>query len=422
MGVCLSYFSRHKQERLAGLLMNTPILKMKAFRLHVIFSFVLIGLLAHHGSAKEAPPAKGQTSGRLGEVPLTDKDIQGEMKKHLGVRYKRAGQSEKGFDCSGFVKTVYDEIFGVDLPHQSSQQATVPELVDVTRDSLKTGDLIFFSTAGKKKGVTHVGIYLSDGKFIHSARKKGVVVSELEAPYWTSKIVSAKRLRERAFPERTETTETALGLAISFNEQHTLSLSYEEIELPSLARSLYLNDNEHLIPHKGDLLPSMTDDLERGLALRAYPQMGMGPGSWETAGGHGRHLRLSGDLTPSEGFSITPSLSYTQYNNDTDSAGEVATHQVSLGLSFDLFSSADGWSLSTGLEVPIGRYSSDDPDEEPDGRLVDFSLVYQQQLSDRFRMDISGGKLIHFLSGPGDTSSRTDTEDQHLSLMFRFSY
>jgi hypothetical protein len=344
------------------------------------------------------------------------------MRKHLGVRYKTAGQSEKGFDCSGFVKTVYDEIFGVDLPHQSSQQARVPELVDVTTDSLETGDLIFFSTAGKRKAVTHVGIYLSDGKFIHSIRKKGVVVSELEAPYWTSKIVSAKRLRERAAPNRIETTEPALALAVSFDEQHTFSLRYEEIRLPSLADFLYLDDKKRLLPHEGDLLPSMTDDHEKGLALRTYPQMGMTPGSWETTDSHGRHLRLSGDLRPSEGFSITPSLSYTQYNNYKDSAGEVASHQVSLGLSFDLFSSADGWSLSTGLEVPIGRYSSDPLDEEPDDRFVDFSLVYQQQLSDRFQIDISGGKLIHFLSGPGDSSSRTDTEDQHLSLMFRFSY
>jgi len=401
--------------------MNTLILNLTAFRFHVILIFALMGLLVHHASAKEAPQ-EDHTSERRGEVRLTDKDIQNEMRKHLGVRYKKAGLSENGFDCSGFVKTVYDEIFGVDLPHQSSQQARVPELVSVTRDSLKTGDLIFFSTAGKKKGVTHVGIYLSDGKFIHSISKKGVVVSELETPYWTSKIVSAKRLRERAFSDRIETTEPAIALAMSFDEQHTLSLRYEEIKLPSLAGSLYLNDKERLLPHEGDLLPSMTDEHERGLALRTYPQMGMTPGLWETTGGHGRHLRLSGDLRPTQRFSITPSVSYTQYNNNSDSAGEAATHQVSLGLSLDLFSSSDGWSLSTGLEVPIGRYSSDPTDDEPDGRFVDFSLVYQQQLSDRFRIDISGGDLIHFLSGLGDSSSRTDTEDQHLSLMLRFSY
>jgi hypothetical protein len=421
MTVCLSYFGCDKQERLAGLPMNTPILKVAAFRLHVIFSFVLIGLLVHHASAKETP-AKNQTSDHLGDVPLTDKDIQDEMRKHLGVRYKKAGLSETGFDCSGFVKTVYDEIFGVDLPHQSSQQVRAPELVDVSRDSLKTGDLIFFSTAGKKSAVTHVGIYLSDGKFIHSIRKKGVVVSDLEAPYWTSKIVSAKRLRERAFPERIETRETALGLAMSFDEQQTVLLRHEQIKLPSLAGSLYLNDDERLLPHGGDLLPSITDDPERGLALRTYPQMGMTPGSWEMTGGYGSHLRLSGDLRPSEGFSITPSLSYTQYSNSSVSAGEVTTHQVALGLSFDLFSSSDGWSLSTGLEIPIGRYSSDHPGEEPDGGSVDFSLVYQQQLSDRFRLDISGDNLIHFLSGLGDSSSRSDTENHYLSLMLRFSY
>jgi hypothetical protein len=421
MGACLSYFSRDKKERLAGLPMNTPILKMTAFRLHVIFSFVLIGLLVHHASAKEAA-AKSQSSGRLAEVPLSDKDIQDEMKKHLGVRYKKAGESEKGFDCSGFVKTVYDEIFDVDLPHQSSQQARSPELVDVSRDSLETGDLIFFSTVGKKRAVTHVGIYLSDGKFIHSIRKKGVVVSDLEAPYWTTKIVSAKRLRERAFPERIETTETALSLAMSFDGQQTVSLRYEQIKLPSLAASLYLNDDERLLPHEGDLLPSITDDRDRGLALRTDPQMGMTPGSWEMTGGYGRQLRLSGDLRPSEGFSITPSLSYTQYDKGSFLAGEVPYHQVSLGLSFDLFSSSDSWSLSTGLEIPIGRYSSDHLDEDTDGRFVDFSLAYQQKLSDRFRIDISGDNLIHFLSGLGNSSSRSDTEDHHLSLMLRFSY
>jgi len=398
-----------------------PILKLTAYRLHVIFSFALIGLLAHHAHAKAAP-VNSQASGRVGEVPLTDKDIQDEMTKHLGVRYMKAGQSEQGFDCSGFVKTVYDEIFGVDLPHQSSQQARAPEFVDVPCDSLKTGDLIFFSTANKKKVVTHVGIYLSDGKFIHSARRKGVVVSDLETPYWTSKIVTAKRLKERASQARTETTETGLGLAMSFDEEHTLSLRYEEIRLPSLAASLYLNDNGRLPPREGDFLPSMEADRERGLVLGAYPQMGMAPGMWEMPGGYGRHLTLSGDMTPSEGFSISPSLSYTQYYDESVPAGEAAYHQVSMGLSFDLFSTADGWSLSTGLEMPIRSYAPGHLDREPDGRLVDFSLVYQQQLSERLRMDISGDSLVHFLSGLGDSSSRPAQEDHHLSLMLRFSY
>lgn len=402
--------------------MNGFILKITAFRFHVIFGFVLMGLLVHHASAKEVPSAKSPTSGRPVEVPLTDRDIQDEMTKHLGVRYKKAGQSEKGFDCSGFVKTVYDEIFGIDLPHQSSQQARAPEFVDVSRDSLKTGDLVFFSTTGKRKAITHVGVYLTDGKFIHSARTKGVIVSELDSPYWTPRIVSAKRLRERAFPDRIETNETALGLAMSFDEQHTLSLRYAEMKFPSLADSLSLNDHEGLLSHEGYLLPSMADDRERGLNLRTYPQMGMTPGSWETTGGYGRHLRLAGGLRPAEGFSITPSLSYTQYHNIGVSAEEEDYHQVSLGLSFGLFSSSDGWSLSTGLEMPIGTFSSDHLDEEPEGRFVDFSLAYQQQLSDRFRLDISGDNLFHFLSGLGDSSPRSDIEDHRFSLMLRFSY
>ena len=119
------------------------------------------------------------------------------MEKYLGVRYKRGGSTSKGFDCSGYVKQIYSEVFGVDLPHQSSQQNRSRLLTPVSRDELKTGDLVFFATGRNRKGINHVGIYLSDGKFIHSARTKGVVISNLEDPHWQVRLISARRLADR---------------------------------------------------------------------------------------------------------------------------------------------------------------------------------------------------------------------------------
>jgi murein DD-endopeptidase / murein LD-carboxypeptidase len=173
--------------------MNLSSLKTISLCLHVICGFALISLSFHHAFAKETT-TKRLASGSNDKAPHPDELIQADMKKYLGVPYRRAGASKKGFDCSGFVKVVYNEIFGVELPHQSSQQSLASELVGISLDSLRTGDLVFFSTSGKNKAVNHVGIYLSDGKFIHAARSKGVVVSELNQPYWRSKIVGARRL------------------------------------------------------------------------------------------------------------------------------------------------------------------------------------------------------------------------------------
>ena len=124
--------------------MNRSILKTVNLFLHVICGFALVALSFHHASAKE-PTTKRYDSPRSNPSPLTDEEIREEMKKYLGIRYKRAGASRKGFDCSGFVKVIYQEIFGVDLPHQSSEQSRCPDFENIPLDSLQTGDLVFFS-------------------------------------------------------------------------------------------------------------------------------------------------------------------------------------------------------------------------------------------------------------------------------------
>jgi len=119
--------------------------------------------------------------------------FQNKLDKYVGTPYIRGGITEKGFDCSGFVRQIYMEFFGIDLPHRSSSQSSLPFMQKVNKDELVTGDLIFFSTTGKNKRINHVGIYLSDGRFIHAA-KGGVTISSLDNTYWKARFFVAKRV------------------------------------------------------------------------------------------------------------------------------------------------------------------------------------------------------------------------------------
>jgi cell wall-associated NlpC family hydrolase len=107
------------------------------------------------------------------------------------IRYRRGGRApDTGFDCSGFVQYVFAQALGIDLPDNSVSQAEAG--LRVGRGELKTGDLVFFHTRGK--GISHVGIYLDNGRFIHSPSSgKRVRVDELGDPYWAHRFVGARR-------------------------------------------------------------------------------------------------------------------------------------------------------------------------------------------------------------------------------------
>jgi len=107
------------------------------------------------------------------------------------IRYRRGGNDPKtGFDCSGFVRYVYQHSLGAILPGSSATQFKAG--ASVARSDMKIGDLVFFRTHGKR--VSHVGIYLGDNRFIHSpSTGKRVSVSSLDEAYWARRFAGARR-------------------------------------------------------------------------------------------------------------------------------------------------------------------------------------------------------------------------------------
>ena len=123
----------------------------------------------------------------------------------IGVNYHRGGESpESGFDCSGFVRYVFRESLGHSLPRTAFDISRLGE--KITRDALEPGDLVFFNT--RKKGFSHVGIYLGDDRFVHSPASGGEVrVEDIRMNYWLKRFNGARRI---ASSEAHATNETTL--------------------------------------------------------------------------------------------------------------------------------------------------------------------------------------------------------------------
>ncbi|MEA1952889.1 MAG: NlpC/P60 family protein [Campylobacterota bacterium] len=127
---------------------------------------------------------------------LTDSDrkkLLDYAKYFKGGKYVWGGTTPQGFDCSGYVQYLYKK-HKINLPRTAWAQSRKGKNIEI--HSLQKGDLLFFLT-DKKRGipVTHVGIYLGNGEFIHAAsKKKGIIISPIYHGYYANKFVSAKRV------------------------------------------------------------------------------------------------------------------------------------------------------------------------------------------------------------------------------------
>ncbi|MHC0036462.1 C40 family peptidase [Pseudoneobacillus sp. C159] len=125
-----------------------------------------------------------------GETPVNYDQLVPIAKKFIGVPYAWGGTQPSGFDCSGYVTYVFDQL-NMKLPRISRDMAKVGS--SVKRADLRVGDLVFFNTYGND--ISHVGIYIGNNEFIHSQDGKGVSINLLNDPfYWGKKYVGATRV------------------------------------------------------------------------------------------------------------------------------------------------------------------------------------------------------------------------------------
>lgn len=129
-------------------------------------------LPATTGASGESPPSRNATAARLAT-------------RYLGAPYVWAGSSPSGFDCSGLVMYAFGKV-GVAIPHNAAQQFRLG--IPVDRDRLRPGDVVFFNQ------LRHNGIYLGDGRFVHSTKPGGVKIARLDDEWFRTRWVGARRL------------------------------------------------------------------------------------------------------------------------------------------------------------------------------------------------------------------------------------
>lgn len=132
--------------------------------------------------------AQAMASAASGEPPSVVRRALG----YLGSRYSYGGSGARGFDCSGFTAYIYRQ-HGIRLPHNSAAQYRVGK--PVSRSELRPGDLVFFRTRGNR--ISHVGIYMGNGKFVHASSARGRVrIDTLNSGYYHQRYVGARRVTQ----------------------------------------------------------------------------------------------------------------------------------------------------------------------------------------------------------------------------------
>lgn len=122
---------------------------------------------------------------------LNNIDLIEEIDDWYGTPYRYGGSSKNGIDCSAFSRTLFNDVFNAAIPRTAQEQY---DYVDhIKKSQLKQGDLVFFHTTGGGR-ITHVGVYLQNGKFVHASTSSGVMISDLDDYYWRRVYRAAGRL------------------------------------------------------------------------------------------------------------------------------------------------------------------------------------------------------------------------------------
>lgn len=159
---------------------------------------LLLATACSHQSAAPVSDALDQRgSDKQGRVATDNDPVRASPQRRLyqylnqwrGVPHRYGGLDRHGVDCSGLVYRAYKDLYGIDLPRTTKQQARRGRGVPAAE--LKAGDLVFFKTGLFQR---HVGIYVGEQSFVHAARSTGVTRTSLRDPYWSDRYWKARRI------------------------------------------------------------------------------------------------------------------------------------------------------------------------------------------------------------------------------------
>ena len=154
----------------------------------ILLSSTLIGCSSTPDKTTSAYPASSGNNNSSSNKTTKTKLIT-QHREWSGTPYRFGGLSKRGIDCSGFVYLTYRDKFGINLPRSTALQSK--QGTTISQQELSAGDLVFFKTGSSKR---HVGIYLSNRRFLHASTSKGVTISSLDNVYWRGKYWKAKRI------------------------------------------------------------------------------------------------------------------------------------------------------------------------------------------------------------------------------------
>ena len=187
---------------------------MKKWLLPIFASFMIL-------SGAGADKAEAATQTQLTNIAY----------KYIGVPYVYGGTTTSGLDCSGYTQLVFKQL-GIKINRTSAAQYS--QGTAVSKNNLQIGDLVFYNTSGR--GVSHVGIYVGNNKFAHSATSTGVTVTSMSTSYWAKRYVGAKRIATFDAEEVKEVASEIKDAAIDF----TVYTSRSEVAM-QLAQVLNLD-------------------------------------------------------------------------------------------------------------------------------------------------------------------------------------
>jgi probable lipoprotein NlpC len=168
--------------------MNTINLR-RQYSLNFVIVMAVLVLLSSCGSRRAASYNSSTKAAKAAEAmaDLKSKDLYKFITDWTGVKYKLGGLDKRGIDCSGFALLLNREIYGLELPRRSRDQAEVIKAKN--QGQLKEGDLVFFSFGGSE--VDHVGVYLNHGFFVHASTTRGVIVDDMSLPAYQHVLIKA---------------------------------------------------------------------------------------------------------------------------------------------------------------------------------------------------------------------------------------